>query len=272
LLPGRTEYVEKYGRVAGEFLARGYATLVIDWRGQGLADRLLDDPLKGHVIRYTDYQMDLRAMIAAAKSLGLPEPYHMLGHSMAGPTALLAAMEGVEVASVSFSGPMWGIRLTPALRPVAWALTSSASMAGMGALYAPGAGPKNYVMHAEFDDNLLTRDEESFRHMQRQYREHPDLMIAGPTMHWVLEALAECFRLYKLPSPDLPCLTLLGDNERIVDVKRVHDRMARWPKGTLEVVKNGEHETLMEGPDTRRRLVGLLADHYDRAAGKGRAV
>ena len=40
LFPGRTEYVEKYGRAAGDLLARGFATVAIDWRGQGLADRL----------------------------------------------------------------------------------------------------------------------------------------------------------------------------------------------------------------------------------------
>jgi len=49
LFPGRTEYIEKYGRTAAEFAARGYATLVIDWRGQGLSDRLLEDTALGHV-------------------------------------------------------------------------------------------------------------------------------------------------------------------------------------------------------------------------------
>ena len=39
LFPGRTEYIEKYGPAAAEFLARGYAMVAIDWRGQGIADR-----------------------------------------------------------------------------------------------------------------------------------------------------------------------------------------------------------------------------------------
>ena len=42
LFPGRTEYVEKYGRTARLLAARGLATLVIDWRGQGIADRLVE--------------------------------------------------------------------------------------------------------------------------------------------------------------------------------------------------------------------------------------
>ena len=39
LFPGRTEYVEKYAPAAGELAQRGLATIVVDWRGQGLADR-----------------------------------------------------------------------------------------------------------------------------------------------------------------------------------------------------------------------------------------
>ncbi len=35
LLPGRTEYVEKYGRAAGDLVARGWSVITVDWRGQG---------------------------------------------------------------------------------------------------------------------------------------------------------------------------------------------------------------------------------------------
>lgn len=41
LFPGRTEYIEKYGLCAADFARRGLATMAIDWRGQGLSDRLL---------------------------------------------------------------------------------------------------------------------------------------------------------------------------------------------------------------------------------------
>ena len=37
MFPGRTEYIEKYGRVAAEFAARGYGMVAVDWRGCGVA-------------------------------------------------------------------------------------------------------------------------------------------------------------------------------------------------------------------------------------------
>ena len=41
--PGRTEPIEKYFEVIGNFLARGWCVLAHDWRGQGLSARLWPD-------------------------------------------------------------------------------------------------------------------------------------------------------------------------------------------------------------------------------------
>ena len=67
LFPGRTEYIEKYGRAARDFATRGFAMAAVDWRGQGLADRLAGDVLSGHVDFFGDYQRDVRAVMAAAE-------------------------------------------------------------------------------------------------------------------------------------------------------------------------------------------------------------
>ena len=47
LFGGRGEFIEKYAtEVVGELLARGFAVLSMDWRGQGLSSRMLADPAK----------------------------------------------------------------------------------------------------------------------------------------------------------------------------------------------------------------------------------
>ena len=90
LFPGRTEYIEKYGRAACDLLKRGYTTVTIDWRGQGLSDRPLADLLTGHVHEFVDYQKDVRAMVLLAEALDLPRPFHLTrplhgrGHRPAG--------------------------------------------------------------------------------------------------------------------------------------------------------------------------------------------
>ena len=78
--PGRTEFIEKYFEVARELQQRGFAVLIIDWPGQGLSQRLLDDPQKGHIDRFETFMGALRNGLDAIEEL--PRPYVSLAHSM----------------------------------------------------------------------------------------------------------------------------------------------------------------------------------------------
>ena len=167
LFPGRTEYIEKYGRTATDFGKRGFACAAIDWRGQGIADRLLENRAVGHVEEFEDYQLDVKAMLDHVKALGLPEPYHLLGHSMGGCIGLRALYDELPVESAAFSAPMWGIRMSPALRPIAWGLSSMSKQLGFSGVFAPGQQAETYVLRATADDNTLTSDATSFDLLQR---------------------------------------------------------------------------------------------------------
>ena len=136
LFPGRTEYVEKYGPAAAELQARGFACLSIDWRGQGLADRPLDDPATGHVRRFSDYQTDVAEMLRLAGAQELPRPWYLLAHSMGGGIGLRALHAGLPVAAAAFTGPMWGIALPPAFRPIAQLLAALSHSTGFGHSYS----------------------------------------------------------------------------------------------------------------------------------------
>lgn len=268
LFPGRTEYVEKYGRAAGDFAQRGFDTVVIDWRGQGLADRMLDNRLTGHVLRFSDYQMDIAAVLEAVAALDLPRPLYLLAHSMGGCIGLRAVMEGLEVAACGFTGPMWGIQMAAATRPAAWALSWSSGWLGFGHQLAPGTRSQTYVLAEPFANNALTRDAEMYRYMQQQMTEYPDLALGGPSLRWLNGALVEMAHLARRPAPDVPCLTYLGSHERIVSPERITARIASWPNARLEMVQGGEHEVMMDLPATRAMIFDGLAAHY--AAHPGR--
>lgn len=265
LFPGRTEYIEKYGRTACELAARGLATLSIDWRGQGIADRLADDPATGHVHWFSDYQKDVKAMVSAAHELNLPQPFYLIAHSMGGCIGLRALHEGLPVAAACFTGPMWGIKMAAATRPAAWALAWGGTLMGMGHAYAPGTGSSSYVSTAPFEDNMLTTDRAMWDYMKAQIDAHPELLLGGPSLRWLHEALRECRALDRMPSPPQPAIVFLGVNERIVDTSRIHSRMDRWPGGRLEMIDPGEHEVLMEGPETQKRLLDMMQAYFDSA-------
>jgi lysophospholipase len=262
LFPGRTEYIEKYAPAAADLLARGFCTLSIDWRGQGRADRALDDPLVGHVGDFHEFQLDVEAALRAANALDLPKPWYMIGHSMGGCIGLRALMRDLPVKAAAFTGPMWGIKIEPHLRPAAWTLSWLMPKIGRGGQLPPGTKTKPYVLSDPFEDNMLTNDADMFDMMRAHLETHPEIALGGPSFTWLGAALRECADMAKRPSPGVPCLTYLGTNERIVDVPRIHDRMDRWSNGGLELVDQGEHEVMMDTPEVRARVFDGLAAHF----------
>lgn len=263
LLPGRTEYIEKYGRAAGDLVARGWSVATLDWRGQGLADRLLPDPMSGHVRDFDEYQRDLDALLALVAEQGLPGPLMLMGHSMGGCIALRALHRPLGFRAAVFSAPMWGIMMAAWLRPVAQVVSALAGPFGQAHRYAPGTGAVSYVAEADFAGNVLTTDREMWDYMKAQVLAEPALGLGGPSMGWLRAALSECAALMARPAPDLPALCALGTAEKVVDPAPIHLRMQSWPKGRLEFYPGAEHEIMMEGPAIRARFFDASAELFD---------
>jgi len=263
LFPGRTEYIEKYGRAAADLLARGYSTLSVDWRGQGLADRAYADRLVGHVGHFSEFQRDVDALLAFADSEGLPRPYYLLCHSMGGCIGLRALMRGLPFRAAAFSAPMWGISMAAWMRPFAHILGRLAGPLGQAHRYAPSTGGQTYVLSVPFQGNVLTTDPDMWDYMRRQVAAQPDLALGGPSLGWLNAALQECGTLAALPSPPVPAITALGSAEKVVDIAPVNLRMAAWPGGRLDLYPGAEHEVPMETPAHRARFYDESARLFD---------
>lgn len=263
LLPGRTEYIEKYGQAAADFGARGFGVAVIDWRGQGLSDRQASEKMIGFIDDFSLYQNDLQALVDKLDELKQPEPFYLVSHSMGGCIGLRAVISGLRVRAAAFSAPMWGIHFGPGMAPVARFLSHSARTVGQGQRYAPGTSAKTYVATAAFSGNALTRDAAQFARMQAQAAARPELTLGGPSLHWVDAALQECRALSSLPSPDLPAICMLGGAEKLVDSAAVKRRMAGWPNGRLELIPQAEHEIMMEIPEVRTRFFDAAAALFE---------
>lgn len=254
LLPGRTEYLEKYAPVVARLRARGFAVASLDWRGQGLSDRAA--PRLGHVGRFAEFQDDLRALLAWPEVEALPGPRVALCHSMGGCIGLRALVDGAlsdaaaRPAAAIFSAPMWGLALGGAAaiaRPAAW-LAARIGLARTAARIGPAAS--TYVLDAAFESNLLTGDRGFWDRLVAQARAHPELTLASPTFGWLDAAFAETAALVRAPAPATPRLLLLGADEAVVDPAAIRAHAARsGDAATLVPIPSGRHETLMEDPD-----------------------
>jgi len=259
---GRTENIEKYGRAVDGLHKAGYAAFAIDWRGQGLSDRLTDDRMMGYVDRYSDYQKDVAAMLKAAHTLDLPKPWYLFGHSLGACIGLRALSEGLPMTACAFSAPLWDINLPALQRFAAWPLTWAAQLIGKSRTYAPGTRGESYVLTTPFEENRLTRDPSMYQYYQSVSEKLADQQVGGPSMGWLYQTLKETRSLSKMPSPDIPCITFCGVEDSIVAIAAVQDRMTRWSRGKLELIPNARHDVLYEVPHVRERVTAEICELF----------
>ncbi len=265
ILPGRTEYVEKFGLVVSDLAATGRGALVVDWRGQGLADRALADPLKGHVGSFAEFQHDLDAVLAAAADLA-PGPLPWLAHSMGGCIALRGLMRGKRPPSVAFSAPMLGLAQPATMTTALGLLAGLARPLGLDTGYAPTTGPDFGLPGMTFETNNLTHDRSQFERMKAQNVAVPGLSLGGPTLHWMGAALHEMRALALLPAPPVPALFGLGGDDDIVSALAIRDRVARWHGAELAEYPGARHELLMERAPVRDAFLARVIASFDRHA------
>jgi|TARA_R110002126_G_C10490653_1_gene504175 lysophospholipase len=265
LMLGRFGYIERYGRVAKTFAQNGFSTAVIDWRSQGLSDRMADDPQAGHVEQFSDYQKDVAALIQAADELDLPKPYFLVGVSMGACIGFRAMLDGLPVTAAAFISPMFGIKMSSVQRIAAWPLSLAFKRFGIGNKYVPGEGADIYILETPFEDNNLTHNSTMYDYWVKQAQAAPELQIGGPTMSWLYEALAECRRLTKVPSPNIPCITFCGELDQLVDNASIKRRMANWPNSKFFMIRNAKHDVLTEIPEVGGDVMSQIFDFFANA-------
>ena len=273
VFPGRTEFAEKYGRVAG---AAGGA------RALGGGDRLArpgavgpapGNPMLGYVEDFRDYQRDVAALMALEARLDLPGPRYLFAHSMGGCIGLRTLLERADFCGAVFSGPMWHLQMRPATRELTSKMTRLANLVGLGGRLMPGTSAQPTALAASFEGNALTSDRETFAWCVAQITAHPELALGGPSMQWTYAALEEMARLYVAPLPRLPVLVLLAGDETVVSTSVIRSQVARMPQGELAEFHGARHEIFMEQPAILdrvwERIDGFLADVPAR---RGRAM
>jgi lysophospholipase len=246
VFPGRTEFIEKYGDVVARLLDRGYSVAVIDWRGQGMAERHPTQPKMGWVREFSDYQLDVAEMLETVRLAGLAKPYAVIGHSMGGAIGLRSLLNGLDVEKAIFSAPMWGIYVEPHLRPLAWLVANFGPLFGFGERFVPTGGPGNYVQYQQFDGNTLTNDRASYAVMQSHMNQHPELGLGAPSIHWLNRARRESRAIVQSAPAKQDCICLLGSSEAIVSKEAIRDVMAKWPNGKLVNIERAQHEVFLE--------------------------
>lgn len=263
---GRTEFIEKYGEVAAEWRARGFAVLVHDWRGQGLSDRLLPDAAKGHARGWRAFVADQRRVLDAFADR-LPRPWLALGHSMGGGLLALALMEGeTRYAGAVLAAPMMAVATGRRSRRAVGAAALARTTFGGGAALPPVPVDPRYL---RFDANVLTHDRARFARTAALIAAEPRLAVAGPTWSWLAFAFAVGAQLLRPGGPErvaIPVLVLLAGDDRVVLNAAAEAWAGRAPGARVVTVEGAWHELLMEADPLRSQAWAQMDAFAERFA------
>jgi lysophospholipase len=252
LLNGRTEFIEKYADAALDLSRRGFQVLGLDWRGQGLSDRLLHDPARGHVADFADFTRDLDAMVSYARSIDAPRPWVVVAHSMGGHNVLRQAALGQSpFEALALSAPMCRIRLPEPQALIRGIVSLAARVAPQAYAFGQGA-PTQADM--DFATNTLTSDAQRFEVMVASWRLEPRLHLGGVTFNWLNQALrsmANVLAQGALERVTMPVMIAAAMADRIVDPAIYAQMMPRLARGQLLAIEGAQHEILREADQYR---------------------
>ncbi|MBA4130285.1 MAG: alpha/beta hydrolase [Hyphomicrobium sp.] len=258
IAPGRGEFIEKYFEVVAELRRRGFAVAVMDWRGQGGSDRLLDHPRKGHVGDFSDYDSDLRLFMKEIVLPDCPPPYTGLGHSMGGAILMRNAIRpGSWFDRIVVTAPMIAFSAEKMTYPAAL-VRAYAELAALGfsRSFIPG-GHETMPDQLRFEDNQLTSDRERWQRMTGVLEVAPELAIGSPTVGWVRAALRAMAELQEPDCPkrvQVPMLVFAAGADKIVDSRAAEDFAVQLKVGGLVRLPGSQHEILQENDPLRMRF------------------
>ena len=262
IVPGRCEGYLKYQELCYDFYHAGYDLYIIDHRGQGISQRLLSQPHKGHVESFDHYSDDLHSFIQTIVKPEAQTKTCLLAHSMgAAISARYLQRFDNQISAAVFASPMIAINSGIIPAPLANLLVKAGlainNRASKNPWYFLGQGDYS---PREFSGNPLMHSAVRYQKFIELYQAQPDLQLGGVTFHWLREAIKVNQDIFAdLAKLTTPVTVLQAGADTIVDNK-AQDAFCRQlnqlfpgscPGGQAVKITGARHELFFEKDDFR---------------------
>jgi len=265
---GYSEYIEKYFETVSDLRRRGFAVAIMDWRGHGESYRPINDPRKGHIDDFAEYEQDIAYYMRDIVLPDCPPPYNALAHSMGGHIILRnIAQPGSWFDRVVLCAPMVEMHPSTLRFPVQVVRAYCAIAMTLGLQHncvlddTPDGGALR-----DFDANQATSDWERYQRNYMLEQAAGQLRLGSPTIGWLNAALKS---IAMINHPDyfakvnVPSLIFAAGMDTLVPSQSVEDYAARLKSATGVRLSESKHEILQENDSIRTRFWAAFDAYFD---------
>ena len=265
LLGGRADYMERYFETMRDLMARGFTVVAFDFRGQGGSQRLLPNPLRGHIRDFKEFNEDLRAVMTEVVLPHCVRPYYAIAHSTGGNILLhnlrkqqwfdKAIILAPLIGLVYGNWPLWLVRI----------LLFLCTSLGFGWMFLPGQN-RGPFGRKDFPGNPLSSDKKRWDRDTGILEQFPHLGTGGPTFSWLKAARKSIASLRAMKHRDLlacPVLIVAAGLDRVVDIEAMHRFANRVSGVSVVVIRESLHEILSERDEIRNQLLAMFEAFAD---------
>ena len=280
IVSGRSEGYLKYKELSFDLFNLGFSVFLIDHRGQGLSERLLENPHKGYVENYQYYVDDLAYFIdnivkphcASIDSMNKP---YLLAHSMGGAIAtryLQTYPDSIQAAVLS--SPMLGFNGGGIPDAIAKPLIKATDQINEWFDNTPWYffGHQDYTP-SDFVDNPLTHSPLRFQQFRQLYQETPAIQLGGVTVKWLTASITALEKIFaNVDKITTPTLVMQSGSDKIVSnqaqddfCKQLHQSQPQsCPNGKPLIVKGASHELFFESDAYRHQALTATIEWFEK--------
>ncbi len=240
---GRTEAAIKYQELIFDLYSNGYSIYILDHRGQGLSDRMTEDPDMGYIDDFQFYIDDMKYFYTNYLIPNNHKRTYLLSHSMGGAIGMTYLEQYPnDFNAAAFSSPMLGLKT----------LTCSAVkiLASEEPKYALGE-TKYQEDTTSFKNNSLTGSKIRYYRMIKAFDKTPKAKLGGASYTWVDKSCKQFEYLFNnIENIKTPFILFSAENDEIIEIT-AHQEFVEKAKELNKnckgyLVKNAQHELLIE--------------------------
>lgn len=269
VLPGRVSRIERHEFLAQQFSRAGFRVWVLDFRGQGGSQRLVENRQMVHVDHFDEYIRDVEALIHWDRFVG--QRRFLYSHSMGGQVALQVMRKHPNAFEAAvLEAPMLCIKTSPVpyflAEPLAYVMRN---WLGQARGYCLGRGNYNVVKWS-FEHNRNCRDRYLFNRHFYIPESDKELISDGPSWGWLHAAFSVTRHLLNnlahLRQVRTRVFVATAGDDRVLDTN--FDATVAWTlSGAHRIYHGAWHSIVHDTPDTRTQYLAdvhhFLKNHDD---------